>query len=217
MSARASRYLIPRPRGVVQAMRTHADDPRRRLVLALLRGGTDAPMQLGELGRAAGLPDARAVGALLFRLQREEWIDGGIEPLPLPDAPLAAVLPALLAQLSTGGRAVLSTADGLVYARVGLEKRDADDLAVLGAALHTLRRRAARDSLASGDAPFAWGLIDPSDRARLVIMPLYFGRRCLQLALGAEPRLETEAFVQLVALLSRRYEGDRGIAEEAPA
>lgn len=219
MSVRPSRYLVPLPHGVVRAMRAGTDDPRRRLVLGLLRGGMDAPMELGQLGRTVGQPDAQAVGALLFRLQREEWIDGRLEPLQLPAAPLAALLPGLLAQLSTGKRALLSTADGLAYAHVGFEKRVADDLAVLSAALHRLRRRVGRGALEmdGNEGPLAWGLIDPSNRAQLLVMPLYIGRCHLQLALAAEPRLETEAFVQLVALLSRRYGNDQKHAAKAPA
>jgi hypothetical protein len=206
----SDRYLIPRPRGVVQAMRARADDARRRLVLALLRGGADRPMQLPEIGRLAGLPDSQSVGTLLFRLQREEWLDGDVEPLRLPVAPLAEALPALLGELSSGGCAVLGTVEGLVYARVGFENRTAEQIAILSAGLRPLLDRVAPEALASAteNELHAWGVLDPRDRPRLMIVPLQFGTRCLYLALGAEPRLEASALVQLVALLSRRYERD---------
>jgi hypothetical protein len=150
------------------------------------------------------------VGTLLFRLQREEWLDGDVEPLRLPVAPLADALPALLGELSSGGCAVLGTVEGLVYARVGFENRTAEQIAILSAGLRPLLDRVAPEALASAteNELHAWGVLDPRDRPRLMIVPLQFGTRCLYLALGAEPRLEASALVQLVALLSRRYERD---------
>jgi hypothetical protein len=204
------RYLIPRPRGVALAMRALANDVRRRLVLALLRGDVNIPVQLAEIGRLAGLSDARSVGALLFQLQREEWLDGDVEPLRLPSAPLAEALPALLGQLSTGRCAVLSTAEGLVCARVGFEGRSAERIAALSAGLGPLLDRAAREALATTTErePHAWGVFGLSNQLRLTTMPLKLGRHCFSLAVGDEPKLESTALVQLAALLSRRYERD---------
>jgi len=201
MSASA-RYLIPRPRGVALAMRARANDGRRRLVLALLRGDVSIPAQLGEIGRLARLSDAQSVGAFLFRLQREEWVDGDVQPLRLPSAPLAEALPALLGELSTGRCAVLGTAEGLACARVGFEAGVADRIAALSADLGPLLDRVALEEGEAG-ASGVFGLIN---RLRLTIMPLRLGARRFSLAVGDEPRLESDALVQLAALLARRYE-----------
>ena len=205
------RFLVPRPQGVVQAMRASADDPRRRLLLALLCGGWNGPIKIPEIARWAGLTDLHVVGTMLFRMQRDEWLDGDAKPLKVPEGAVSTVVPELLHHLSSSGRGVLCTEEGLVYARVGMPRRTAEEIAVLSAGLRPLVRRVSQSVIDEGkdDGACAWGLMSAVDRVQLFVMPLQFGKRLFYLALGATPHLEVIQLVQLVAVLGIRYERER--------
>jgi hypothetical protein len=200
-------FLVPTPAGVDHAVAAREPDPRRSALSGLLRGAASRPMPLALLGELTGLSDRKALGALLYRMQREGWVQGEMEPLTLPPAPLDTAVAQLLAELSSEGTVVLSDSLGLCFACAGLARADADDLAALGAGVYPLARRC-RIGLAkdSASAP-AWGLLKPEGGICFTLRPLHIGRHLFHLIVGGAVNLRSQSFVRLVALLSRRYLG----------
>jgi hypothetical protein len=209
MDTAISAYLVPTAAGARFAVAAARQDARRTILLGLLRGAASRPVPLTRLAELAGMPDRKAVGGLLFKMQRAGWLSGDVEPMRLPRAPLAEALPALLAALAPCGRAVLAAHDGLCVAWTGFERTAADRLAAVSAGLFPIARNfEERHDAETGAPPASWTLCDTEREARLTIRPLYIGPRPFHLALAGGPDTDDDAFVQLIALLSRRYLGE---------
>jgi len=199
------RYLVPRPAGIAFAVRSPAEDPRRRIVLALLAGAADAPMQLDELAAVSRIHDRREFVALLFQMQRDDWVHGDVRPLGLPHAPPAEAFPATLPRLSSEGAAVLATGTGLCIASVGVDQPRSYRLAALAADMpRSLTHPSDRES-ASADRILGWKLPTPAGEPQFHAVPLNVGTHRFLLVLGGVPQLGARAFTDLIGSLSRRY------------
>jgi hypothetical protein len=202
-------YLVPTVSGTEFAVASGAADARRAILLGLLRGAASRPVPLARLAELAEIPDRKSVGALLFKMQREGWLSGDVDPLRFPDNALAEALPPLLATLSLHGKAVLADNNGLCIAFAGFERPVADELAALGAGLFPLTRRFQRDlGAAIPLARATWSLQDGDCEVRLSVRPLHIGRHLFHLIQAGTPVTGSDAFLHLVALLSRRYLGE---------
>lgn len=202
------RYLVPRPAGIAFAVRSPAADPRRRIVLALLAGGADAPMQLAELAAESGIRDRREFAALLFQMQRDDWVHGDVRPLGLPHGSPAEAFPAMLPRLSSEGAAVLATGTGLCIAGFGVDTARSRHLAALAANMpRSLTHPSDRGSAsgANADRMLGWQLPTPSGEPEFHAVPLNVGTQRFLLILGGVPQLGARAFTDLIGLLSRRY------------
>jgi hypothetical protein len=200
-------FVVPNAAGVEFAVASDQNDPRRSIMWGLLRGAASRPTPLALLGELTGLPDRKALGTLLYRMQRDGWVQGDVEPLTLPPAPLDTAVTQLLAELSSEGAAVLSDSLGLCFAYSGLMRADADDLAALGASLHPLARRCRTGAPPDAGAATTWGLLKPEGTIGFTLRPLHVGRHLFHLIVGGTANLRSQSFVRLVALLSRRYLG----------
>lgn len=209
MDNAASAYLVPTCSGAEFAVASAAADARRAILSGLLRGAAGRPVPLARLAELAGMPDRKSVGTLLFKMQREGWLSGDVEPLRPPVDALADALPPLLAALSPHGRAVLAEGSGLCFASSGFVHPLDQQLAALAAGLYPLTRRCERDLGAT--LPLAqprWHLQDGAREAHLSVRTLHVGRHLFHLVLAGTPVADSVAFVHLVALLSRRYLGE---------
>lgn len=201
-------YLVPTPAGARFVLGTRESDPRRLVLGALLRGGSSRPMPLAMLAEISGVADRKALGAILYRLQRDNWLTGDVEPLTVAREPLGEAVPPLLRALSESGHGVLADGSGLCYAYSGYSRDEADRLAALSTGLFPLWRLYHElPEISAQQGAAGWTLVTGSGTARLTICPIFVGEQLLHLTLADAPNFESPAFVKLAALLLRRYVG----------
>ena len=206
MSVTPDRYLVPRPRGVSWAVGSRTEDIARRLILDLLGGGSERPMDLAELAPRYGMSDVAAFGKLLFKLQRETFLTAALEPLTLPDAgSFNEAINDCLARFAVSGSAVLATDGGLCYGRAGASVSDANLISSTAYRMFSMRqrlRRAMSGRLVDADALDATGAYVIED---LQLMPVHTGSRLFYLVTVGQPDFTNGAYIALVSLLLRRY------------
>jgi hypothetical protein len=196
-------FLVPTPLGAGYATSSDDPEPRRRVLLALLRGGANRPAPLGEIAQLAGLADRRAAAVLMFGMQREGWVSGDVAPLATPHGPTVMLLPQLLAQVCADGVAVLADASGLCVAFSGVSRDQAEALSAHVASLDPRLRRMADDK-------DGWGLAAGKSGERLAVRPLCVDRFRFLLVLGSGARTDSESYIHLVAVLARHCLGEFG-------
>ncbi len=201
-------YLVPTPTGARFVLSGRDQDPRRLVLGALLRGGSSRPMPLAMLADISGLADRKALGTVLYQLQRDNFLTGDIEPLTVSREPLGEAVPPLLQALSDTGRGVLADDNGLCYAYSGCSRNDADRLAAFSTSLYPLWRlyRELPEDAAPLE-PSAWALINGRSETRLTVFPVFVGEQLLHMTLAGSATLDSPAYVKLAALLLRRYVG----------
>jgi len=200
-------YLVPTPAGTWHAVATDQPEPRRQVLWGLLRGAASRPVPLAKLVEWTGLPDRKAIRTLLFKMQREGWLSGDVEPLALPSGPLAQSLTELLAAFSDCGRALLGNDDGLCMATAGFERAEAERFAALSAGLYPLYRQHRRHGNDAAEAVLSWTLSDDHGGA-VAVRTWHLGGRVFHLVVGGTPAWDADAIVPCAALLSRRYLGE---------
>jgi len=199
-------FLVPSAAGAWFASASTDADPRRTILWALLRGAASEPSPLTRLAELAGLPDRKAAGSLVFKMQREGWLGSEEEPFRFDDGPLDETLATLLPALSTEGCAVLADAAGLTIASTGFPPDVVRRLSAHGAGLLPYIAHLEKDAPLN-NAPATLALLDSHSGIRIAVRPLCFGRHRFHLTLAGAPAANGEAVVRLVALLGRRYLG----------
>jgi hypothetical protein len=209
MDTTIAAYLVPTSSGAEYALASSRPDARRAILSGLLRGAASRPVPLGKLAELAGITDRKEAGGLLFRMQREGWLSGDVEPLRLPNTPLAEAVPGFLSTLSTLGMAVLADGDGMCFGYAGLERGTAEKIAAFSAGLYPITRRFENDL--GSDAFLHHNLITTQNarqEVRFSVRALHVGRHLFHLTLAGAPAPGGDAFVQLAATLSHRYLGE---------
>lgn len=199
-------YAEATPAGAWYAVSTADDSAERRLLLHILQQGPILPLSEQRLQQWSQTPDLDQALAVLYRLQRLEFVGGRRDSKPVPADNLENSLPALLAALSSEGRALLSDDNGLYYAAAGFLHEAAEEIAALAGDIMALSRRHARllkHNLGIGAQ--AWALSDPAGQAELGFHPLHIGPQTFILVIGGLPQLAGPAFVATVEALCRRY------------
>lgn len=202
---RAGRYLAATPAGAYLATQQPADEPARRLLLALLAAETTPALTPASLAGWCGLDD-EAAAELFVRLTRMALVESFASPRAPAGGALEKPLPGLLAQTSGSGRALLADSQGFYLATAGFPHEAAEELSALSADLASMHDRHARllhNNLAMASS--AWALVDAAGNSRIGFWPLFVGRQRFTLVIGGLPRLNQPAFVDLVGALARRY------------
>lgn len=201
-------FVVPTPIGTAHAVATPMPNPRRAVILGLLQGGASQPVPLARLAELAGLADRKAAGAELFKLQRRGWLSGELEPFAPPTEPLQQSLPALLTLLSDHDKGLLADENGLCIAATGYADAQARRMCALAASSYSVQERF-REELEEADAmPLTMILegIDPEHA--ITTKTFYVGRRRFHLLVTGDNKIESPAFVRLIAVLARRYLGE---------
>lgn len=203
-----SAYLVPTPAGARFAIASLESDPRRAVLRALLRGGSSRPMPLAMLAEISGVADRKALGTILYQLQRHNWISGDVEPLTVAREPLEAAVPPLLAALSSTGHGLIADDQGLCFAFAGYGRAEAERLAAFSTGLYPLwRLYRENDRLTAPHGSTAWAVLTDAAEIRLTVCPLHAGDVVFHLTLAGTVNMDSPAMVQLAALLLRRYAG----------
>lgn len=199
-------FLVPTAAGAWFASASAEADPRRTMLWGLLRGAAAEPSPLTRLCELADMPDRKAAGSLIFKMQREGWLSSEVEPFRFDNAPLDESLAALLPALSAGGGAVLADAAGLCIASAGFPADAARRLSACGAGLLPYIARSGNDVIQNTSTALA--LLDGELGVHIVVRPLCLGRHRLHLTLAGGPAVNSDAIVRLTARLGRRYLGN---------
>ncbi len=203
-------YLVPSGAGAEFACASNRHDVRRNILWGLLRGAAGRPVPLARLAEWTGIADRREIRTLLFRLQREGWLNGDLEPFTMPNDPYDEVLSSTLGEVSGGQAAVLANAWGLTVAHATCTREQAQRLALAAAALSPLVRTTGRDATESALAHIVQSFRE-REGDEFVVRPIYLENMAFFLVLpsGREHNEESSAaFARLMALLSRRYLGE---------
>lgn len=201
-------YLFPTPSGAYHAVADTTDDAARKVLRHLLSQPTSPHLTEQSLPELFAIDDAQQAMELAHRMQRLGWLQGEERPRQVPDGSLLTVLPPLLGELSTVGKALLADQQGFYLASHGFAHETAEELSALSADLATLYERhrgLLRHNI--GLATGAWALVDAAGDSRLGCWPLYIGDQRFTLAIAGLPQLNQSAFTELVWALSVRYGG----------
>ncbi|CUA83385.1 MULTISPECIES: hypothetical protein [Gulbenkiania] len=202
----ADLYAEATPAGTYYAVSGPQTGADRTLLLHILQQGPILPLNEERLLAWSGLDSIEEALSVLYRLQRLDFVLGRREGRPVPAGNLESRLPELLAALSSEGRALLADDNGLYYATSGFMHETAEEIAALAGDTMAMSRRHARllnNHLGLQTA--AWALTDPAGQAELGFYPLYIGRQAFVLVIGGLPKLQGQAFVDMVEALCRRY------------
>lgn len=199
-------YVNVTPAGAYRAVIGTQDDAARALLCRIL-SLPETPLldqkgleELSGEGRKADLLE------LLYRLQELGWVTGSKTRREAPLLNMEREVPALLAELSSSGKAMLADAQGFYLANAGFTHEVVEELAVLAASVAFLQTRHAR--LIENNLRIAaggWAAVDAAGNAQVGFWPLHVGRQNFILALAGYPAFERPAFADLVWWLLRRY------------
>lgn len=197
-------FVIPTAAGAWYALSAGARDPRRAVLRHLLRDGARRAPSVEELCAWTGRADSREARVVLFQMQRAGWLIGDVAPLPERNEPPGDRLPALLEALSDRRQALLVDESGLCVAAAGMDEATAQRVAGLAQVLHGLcRTLVSEEEKAVGVFQLTMGA-EPSPGWTLCALDV----GCSRLLLGTCGNVyrESDAIVELAALLLRRYE-----------
>lgn len=201
-------YLFPTPSGAYHAVADTSEDAARKVLRQLLLQPASPLLTEQSLSRLFATDDAEQALELAHRMQRVGWLQGEEQPRQVPDGTLLNMLPPLLAQLSTIGKALLADQQGFYLASHGFAHETSEELSALSADLANLYERhrgLLRHNI--GLATGAWALVDAAGDSRLGCWPLYIGDQRFTLAIAGLPQLNQSVFTELVWALSVRYGG----------
>ena len=206
LSLQSNLYPKITPAGVYYAVSSDTPSASRTLLYGLLRAMPTEAISSEKILEWAESDDIDTALNLLYRLQRLEFLYGdehvGTEDFYLSDEQL----PAVLAELSSSGKALLADINGLYFANVGFHHEAAEELGLLASEIANVEdnhRLLIRNNLHINNS--AWGICDPSGQSELTFFPLYVGNAKLVLVIGGMPDLNKEAFVTLIKALYHRY------------
>lgn len=203
MSAAASGFVRVTPAGCYFAIEggaegtADADEVARAELLALLRD--------------AETPALDALDADVAERVRAHVETGLVELVDvaerLPPDSFAERLPTLLPALSERGRVVLTESrSGLFLDYAGMEREDAEEIAVLASSLRaTADRSSALLTRTFGIRSRAFGIVDPAGGSEIGFWPLRIGQNVFTLTILGIPRFNTAEFRLLVWSLVERY------------
>jgi len=196
-------YLTPTPRGAYYAVAGPEPEPARAVLQGLMSRDCTRKTSMEDLKVWTKETDNLA---LLYRMERINWVAGQPEPLELGARNLETDMPALLAQLSAEGRALLADTHGFPLAQAGFPHELAEELALFGAEIAILQNK--YSSMIRGNlrlASPALGLVDVAGNSQLGAWPLYVGSQQFMLLIEGMPMFDRPAFMQVVWSLCWRY------------
>lgn len=203
---KSSLYAEATPAGAYYAVASPAMDNARKLLGRILKEGSQAPLTESVLLNWAETDSLDDAMALLYRLQRLEFVQGVSVPRALPEGNLETTLPPILEKLSDVGRALLADDNGLYLVSAGFRHEAAEEIAALAGDVLALNDRHAlllrRNLNIRGGV---WACCDAAGRSELGFYSLHVGSHTFMLILGGTPQVQSENFVLLIEALCRRY------------
>lgn len=196
-------FLTPTPRGAYYAVAGPDAEPARAILQGLLSREQTFVASPDDLESWTGDKDCLP---LLYHMERIGWIEGKESSISLQARNIENDVPALLAELSEEGKALLADSHGFPLAQAGFAHELAEELALFGAELGALQNKYSALIRGSLRLPTpALGLVDAVGNSQVGAWPLYVGNQQFMLLVEGIPAFDRPAFLQLVWALCWRY------------
>jgi len=199
------RFLKITPAGAYYATVGSEPDDARALLLQLLSADISLPYSPELIEELTDLGPDEAQD-LFGKLADKGFIELSEQPVVVVSEAIEKMLPELLPALSDVGRVVFADDQGFCLGSCGYDEAESEGLAALAAdlgALHDRHRSLLGRELAVGGE--SWGLIDPLGFSQVGFWVLNIGSQKFVLVIDQMPRLNQQAFVDLLSMLARRY------------
>ncbi|MBQ0757833.1 MAG: hypothetical protein KBT66_03935 [Amphritea sp.] len=199
------RYIAITPSGAFFATLNSTPDDARAMLLQLLSTDFELLYSLELISELADLDEVPAMG--LF----QQLLDRGFvcltETAPeIKRGPLEDTLPDLLMKLSDSSKALLADDQGFCLSSTGYPSEQAETLAALAADLISLQERHQKvitnDLELAGDS---WGIMNAAGQSQVGFWVVHIGHQRFSLVISDMPRLNQQAFAELLSCLARRY------------
>jgi hypothetical protein len=200
-------HILPTPTGAYHVMTSRQGGKAVRFMRDLMRETVSQRFDERVLATATKLEIAEALD-LLFLLQNQRMVQGLDKPRSAPSGPLEQLLPPLLAQFSSAGRALLADPQGIYVAHVGFSNEETDELSALSAALTSVHQRFA--GLLHGNLKLAangLAIVGAAGYSELGVWPLHVDDATFALVVADMPQFNRTAFLDLAWALYSRYHG----------
>ncbi len=198
-------YLMPSPAGAYYCITSTSSNDARRFLRRLLQEETP-PLVTMELLKSWFDPDTDIGLQTLYHIQSLGWLQTMLETDRVDQGTLEDLLPSILDELSSDGKALLADSQGFCLSSTGFAHESAEEISALGADLVTLHDR--HNGLLNNNLKFPssnWGLLDAAGHSQLGFWPLYIGKESFSLSIAATPFLHRQAFLRLIWVLHTRY------------
>lgn len=198
-------YLQITPAGAFYATVSSEPDDARALLLQLLSAEIALPYSEELIEELTDLDQEQAAD-LFNKLREKEFVELNENPVVVVDEVVEKMLPELLPLLSSTGRVALADDQGFCLGSSGYEDSHAEALSALAADVISLHERHLpllnRELSFSGES---WGVLDPIGQSQVGFWVVHMGSQKFMLIIDEMPKLNQQAFVNLLSVLARRY------------
>lgn len=200
-----NKYLQITPAGAYYATVSSEPDDARALLLQLLSAEIALPYSAGLIEELTDL-DTEQAEELFAKLLDKGFVDLCDTPKVVVDEVVEKMLPELLPKLSNTSKVVLADDQGFCLGLSGYDEAHAEALAALAADVISLHER--HLSLLNRELSFSgesWGMLDPIGQSQVGFWVIHMGSQKFMLVVDQMPKLNQQAFVDLLSVLARRY------------
>jgi len=198
-------YLQISPAGAYYATVSSEPDDARALLLQLLSAEIALPYSEELIEELTDL-DQEQASDLFNKLREKGFVELNENPVVVVDEVVEKMLPELLPLLSNTGRVALADDQGFCLGASGFDDAHAEALSALAADVISLHERHLpllnRELSFSGES---WGMLDPIGQSQVGFWVVHMGSQKFMLIVDEMPKLNQQAFVNLLSVLARRY------------
>jgi hypothetical protein len=198
-------YLQITPAGAYYATVSSEPDDARALLLQLLSAEIALPYSEELIEELTDL-DQEQASDLFNKLREKGFVELNENPVVVVDEVVEKMLPELLPLLSNTGRVALADDQGFCLGASGFDDAHAEALSALAADVISLHERHLpllnRELSFSGES---WGMLDPIGQSQVGFWVVHMGSQKFMLIVDEMPKLNQQAFVNLLSVLARRY------------
>nr|WP_228050842.1 hypothetical protein [Pontibacterium sinense] len=198
-------YLQITPAGAYYATVSSEPDDARALLLQLLSAEIALPYSEELIEELTDL-DQEQASDLFNKLREKGFVELNENPVVVVDEVVEKMLPELLPLLSNTGRVALADDQGFCLGASGFDDTHAEALSALAADVISLHERHLpllnRELSFSGES---WGMLDPIGQSQVGFWVVHMGSQKFMLIVDEMPKLNQQAFVNLLSVLARRY------------
>lgn len=199
-------YLTITPSGAYQATNNALPDIARKTLLNLMKYEKSPEFKLEDVSTISGISSHDVAKAIFYQLQSLHLIQAEDKEVCIPTGSLEVILPSLLKELSSTGKALLADDQGLHLAVSGFSIEIAEELSAVSGSVLALQSKHARFLTKNmNQKTTSWGIINPTGDSQLGFWPLSLGNAHFILVISDVPRLNRICFRNLIWMLCHKY------------